>query len=202
MTVTAMAWPTSQDLKDYLRIQTTAEDSVIDDLNSAAIAAIVGYVDRQIDAAEMVMEDRAETLNAYSAVRRLCTTDWPVSMDPVPVITDREGATVDPTTYSWLPIIGLVRANRGIYFASGPYEITATVGQVFVPDFALRVQPLLRRAVLDLGAVFYQQRNANASQESEAGVSASWHKDEIPPRICAMIANLRRPSQRIGQRVS
>lgn len=198
-----MDWPSAQDLKDYLRVQTAAEDGVIAELNDAAKAAVLGFIDRPVDVAVMVSEDRAATLNAYAGVRNLYTSDWPLDLsDTPPVITDREGTVVDATTYSWLGLIGKCRANLGVVFWNGPYTITARVGLVFAPDFLVRVQPLLRRAVLDLGAVYYQQRNANATAESEEGVSASWGSPEIPPRVCAMLANLRRPSQRVGNRVS
>jgi hypothetical protein len=198
-----MTWPSLDDLKGYLRVQTTAEDDVIQGLLDGAIGAVTGYINRAVEATEMVMEDPAATLNAYSSVRKLYTTDYPVTDDdPAPAITDQAGTTVDPTTYRLFPIIGMFRANPGICFDNGPYLITATVGLVFAPKFTQSVMPLLRRAVLDLAAGWYQQRNAQATQESEAGVSASWGPGEIPPRVCAMLANLKRPSQRIGLRLS
>lgn len=203
MSFPTMTWPTVAQVKSILRIQTAAEDDVVALILAQAKATVLGYIDRAVDATEMTMEDTANSEETWPIVTKLYCADWPMATDPAPVLTDVDGTVVDATTYDVLARLGIIRAKAGTTFNNGPYTIDATVGLTTLgTDFTNRYEALLFAAVTDLCAVWYEQRNANTIQESEAGVSRTYGRDDIPPRIKTTLSQLRRPSRQLGTRLT
>lgn len=187
-----MTLPTLADAKAALRIQTTAEDAVIADLLLDAQAAVETYLGVRIAAASDVMTDRTDRNGrAYGRVQQLMCERYPVAASPAPVVTDVNGATVDPTTYTVDGRRGFLIGNAGVTFDAGPYTITATVGVSAHPDYTARLERLVRRAILDLVSDLYQRRNPGARMEGEAGVTVQYGPEIIPPRTLAYLASCR-----------
>lgn len=188
-----MSLPTLQDAKDYLRIQTLAENVVVTALLARAQAMVETYLGVRITAAEETVTDHTErSARAYARVTTLQLPRYPfAATNPAPVVVDAQGQTVDPATYTLEPRFGQLLGNPGVSFDNGPYAITATVGLSAHPDYATRIEPLVSAAILDLVADLYQRRNPAASNESEGGVSVTYRPDVIPMRTQAYLASCR-----------
>lgn len=186
-----MALPTVQKLKDYCRIETAAEDTLLADLLARAQAMVESYLGRPILKVSRTCTDAAETEVAYGRITVLQLQLWP--FDPATVaVTDADGVTVDPATYRLKPEAGQVIARKGYDFPNGPYDITADVGLETAPDYSTRIEALASAAILDLAADLYQRRNPGATSESEGGgVSTGYTGGEtMPPRTARMLAPL------------
>jgi hypothetical protein len=203
--------PTVQNLKDYLRIETTAEDGVVAALLASAMALATAYLDRPITAASRtytVEDRRAASLGlsrlSYdpSAATFIRVPDAPVDVSQPVTITDRFGTVLDATQYRVEAATGLVRnggansAYGGIGFAGFPYTIVATTGLATRADYATVVEPCVFQSILDIGADLYQRRNPSATDENDgAGGSIRYGRSEetLPTRAIAMLDPFRRP---------
>jgi NAD(P)H-dependent FMN reductase len=188
-----MALPTKTELKAYLRIQTTAEDTLLDALLARATALIEAHLGRPITAAARTFVDEAETGVAYGQVTTLLIPVTPVLLTGTPpTIVDGEGTTLSSTTDYRLPAdqwSGLIRARDGIVFNVRPYTITATVGLSAATDYATRIEPVIGAALIDLAADLWHRRNPAAQAEGAGGgVYTQFAQVGIPPRVAEMLA--------------
>lgn len=183
-----MALISTAQLKSYLRIQHTADDTLLADLLTQAKALVESHIGRPIAAREATWTDRAETLRAYGVVTTLMIPESPVAAEGV-TITDADGATVDADDYTVETRTGMVRAARGVVFSNGPYTITATTGLSAHPDYATRLEPLVNGALRDTVADAYLRRSpAAASEGAGGGVQATYATvTELPPRVVAAL---------------
>ena len=163
-----MALPTTADLKSYLRIESTAEDTLLGLLLGRAKAMLEGWIDCPITAESQSAVDRAESLEM--PVLSLVFPRRPIGSVS---LVDAEGATVASTTYTVDARSGMLYAKAGEEFGAGPYTITAQVGLSLRADYA-RIEPLLNEMILDLAADLYQRRTPGAASEKAGDTTISW----------------------------
>lgn len=163
-----MALPTVNDLKAYLRIESNAENALLTALLGRATAMLEYWTDTPITAVSQTAVDRADALDA--PVRSLVFPRRPAQ---VTAVVDKDGVTVDPTTYWASTTSGIAYAKDEISFPYGPYTLTATVGLSLRSDYA-RLEPILTEAILDLASDLYQRRTPGAASETAAGTSIGW----------------------------
>lgn len=165
-----MALLTVAEIKSYLRIQSTAEDTLLDVLLTQAKALVEAMMQRPITAVERSFTDEAQTQVAYGVVTKLLVPVTPVDWSTL-VITDVDGnVLVEDTDYrtgdAWT---GEVFAMPGVAFNAGPYSITAEVGLSFDAEYATRYEPLVNAALLDCVADLWHRRNPSAAMENTGG---------------------------------
>ena len=167
-----MALPTLAEAKAYLRVETTAEDSVITDLLSSALAWAESLIGRPITAV-------ARTFSALEAANRDGFTPafdlpvYPVASAAL-VVKDSTGDVVDVANYAIDNRLGRISGVDGYAFGAGPYVITATVGLSAHPDYATKYEPRVRALILGLTAILYHRRNPGTMTESESGTSVAY----------------------------
>lgn len=186
-----MALPSGTDLKRYLRIEGTAEDALLPDLIASATAHAESLIGRPILAREQVFEGLRARLDPY----RRSYIDLPAYPVSAVTLKDRNGDTVDTEDYSFTES-GRITGVRALY--GHPYEATAMVGLDLASDFDSRIEPMLRPLILGIAAIFYKQRNPNASSDSGGGgVSVSYADNGdtagLPPYLFAIVRQLRAP---------
>lgn len=190
-----MALPTLNQLKGYLKRETTAEDTALTEMLAEATGMIRYLIDRPIEAVEKTYRIEGDTVRAYAVFTKLLIPDTPVSVasGQEPEVTGRDDVIVDPETYTVDPATGVIRARDGGSFAAFPYEVTAKVGLAVANDYLTVVEPMLRQAILAYAAMLYHQRNPNAASEATAGVTVSYLGVTMPLRTKEVVCALRRP---------
>ena len=186
-----MALPTTAECKAYLRVEHTAEDALLDGLLASATAAVEAHVGRPLAAVARTFVDPAETQLLHRSVTQLLIPVTPVSTadGEAPVVTDADGTVVDASTYRLDAETGQLIAHRGVSFDNGPYTIATKVGLSARSDYATRVEPVLRSAILDTVADLYQRRNPSAQAEGAGGgVYTQFAAGAgLPARVIAML---------------
>jgi len=179
-----MALPTVTQCKAYLRVQGTAEDTLITDLLARATAKVRGALGRPIEIAARTFTDDAVTRRAYGQVTALLIPSHLLPCARVddsslsaPIVLDADGLALSDVTdyYPGLPWDALLKARPGIAFGNGPYTVTVDAGLETADDYATVIEPALSGAIIDVVADLYQRRNPVASSESTGGgVSTSY----------------------------
>lgn len=163
-----MALPTVADCKSYLRVEDADEDVLFSQLLAKAKADVEAAVGYALVAAAFTHVDYTECDTAgLPAVLRLPGPF--LATGPAPVVTDKDGTTVDATTYYLDSRGGEIRGKAGTVFRNRPYTIVATVGLSAHPDYATRLEAIAAQAIIDLVAHRYQNRNPAALQEGDEG---------------------------------
>lgn len=186
-----MALPDADDLKSYLRIQTTAEDTLLAALVTAATGAVQAFVRRPLlaEARTFVIEKPARAL--YGTVTMLHLPIYPVAAEDsntaAAEITDSDGTIlVEGTDYRidlrTGEIFGL-SASAEFPYGNWPYTITASVGLSALDEYATAIEPVLFQAILDVAADLYQRRNPAAGSESTGGGVSTSYSGGLPPRV-------------------
>lgn len=165
-----MALPTVNDLKSYLRIESNAENTLLQALLDRAKAQLEIWTDVPITAVSTTAVDRADVINGQTCVS-LIFPQRPINTTAT--IVDSEGTTLASDEYTINTASGVIYANSGYSFPYGPYTITTLCGLSLRGDYA-RIEPILSQCIIDLAADLYQKRTPNASSESAAGTSISW----------------------------
>lgn len=165
-----MALPTVTDLKSYLRIESNAENALLQALLDRAKAQLEVWIDTPITAVSTTAVDRAEVITPRTCLS-LIFPQRPINTTAT--IVDSEGTTVAATDYTINTASGVIYANAGYSFPFGPYTITTTCGLSLRGDYA-RIEPILSQCIIDLAADLYQKRTPNASNETAAGTSITW----------------------------
>lgn len=169
-----MALPTTQDLKDYLRIEHTAEDTLIGLLLVRAQAMVEQWTDTPIAAAERIAYDPpTAVVPPYAPVLTQLVFPWRPINETI-TLEDADGVEVDDTTYRVDARSGMVLALRGYAFENAPYKITAEVGFVFWDQYDSLIEPLLGQIIIDIAADLYTRRTPMATSETGAGTTISW----------------------------
>lgn len=171
-----MALPTVQNLKDYLRIEHTAEDALLAALLVRAQVMLQQWVDTPIVASERTAYDppaNPRPGNPYRPVLTQLVFPWrPIG--PTVTIEDADGTEVDADTYRVDQRAGMIIALRGTEFSNPPYAITAEVGLQYWDDYDTLIEPLLSQVIIDLAADLYTRRTPMATAENAAGTNVSW----------------------------
>jgi len=189
-----MSLPTLNDLKDHLRIPQGAhgQDTLLTDKLAQATGRVRSYLCTPITAEEKTFRDPAETAVVYGAILELVLPEGPVDPDEDLTVVDADGDTVAATDYELDAELAVIRAVPGRSFGNGPYQITATVGLSADPDYSTVIEPVVRAAILDLGADLYQQRNpASMTESAGGGVSVSYAAGGLPARTASMLEQYR-----------
>lgn len=188
-----MALPTITELKLYLRIQTTAEDTLLTLLMTQAEAMVQAHIGRPITAIARTFVEEARTITAYGVVTKLLVPVTPVDWSTL-VVTDVDlTALVEDEDYRLGDIwTGEIHAMPGVSFGNGPYTLDAEVGLSVDPEYATRIEPAIGAAILDVAADLWHRRNPGATTESTGGgVSTTYTSDGLPARTAAMLAPFR-----------
>ena len=181
-----MALPTINDLKAYLRIESSAEDALLTALIARAKSMLETWIDTPITAEVQVATDRADSV--ATAVRSLVFPRRPCVIN---LITDSNGTTVDPNTYTASVTSGVIYAKDEGSFPYGPYTITALVGLTLRQDYG-RLEATLNEVILDLAADLYQRRTPGAASETAAGTAIGWDASrETVARIMKTLRSLK-----------
>lgn len=190
-----MSLPTGADLQTYLRIETDAEDNLLNVLVAQATAAAIAYLGRPLATQSRTWIDDGQALRAWSSLATLLVPVTP--FDPTSlVITDTDGTALVADTDYRTPLANdaLVGAMPGVSFDNPPYTLTADVGLALStsPDYATVIEPTVSAAILDIAADLYQRRNPTATSESSGGgVSTSYGDSGLPKRAEALLASWR-----------
>ena len=181
-----MALPTVSDLKSYLRIESTAEDTLLTALMLRAKAMLEQWIDVPITAEAQTSVDRAEAL-----AMPVTSLVFPRRPFTVTSVVDMDSVTVPNTDYYVDGKSGIIYGKTGVTFPYGPYTITATCGLTLRSDYA-RLEPLLAEVIIDLAADLYQRRTPGASSETAAGTTVQWDASrETVARIMKTLRLLR-----------
>lgn len=203
-----MSLPVLQDLKDYLRVQTSAEDTLLTALLARAGAIARGFVRPiELTAKTYVIEDRRgsslDVGNLRIERRRsrlyIRIPDAPVASSPAVTVTDADGIAWAATDFRVEYATGMIRvAELGQWgaFWNFPFTVTATVGLASRADYSTVVEPALSAGFVDIAADLYRRRNPAATGEHAGGglgVNYGRADESIPVRALDFLAPYRRP---------
>jgi hypothetical protein len=185
-----MALPTLQETKNYLRIQTSAQDSVVTDLLASAKSWAESLIGRRITASCQVMGTLWATRDPFWQ-SIIYLPFFPVNATGL-VLTDADGETVPADTYTVDGDAGKLVAIAPDWFSNPPYEATADVGLSAGSEYAGK-EPELRALIIGLAAILYHQSNPNATQDSAGGgVFVSYFgANAIPPHLNTIVMSFR-----------
>ena len=183
-----MTLPTLQNLKDYLKVETTAEDTALTAMLSRATGIVEQYLGRPITAREVTVTDRGRT---GCAVVKLLGFVCPIDTGEAITVKDADDATVASTTYTVDGETAVFYAEPGESFGNPPYSLTFTAGLSARVDYEAVVEPAISQAILDVAADFWRRRVGNVSQASSVGDSEAYSGDPIPARTKLLIDSFR-----------
>ena len=195
-----MAFPTVDDCKATLRIQTDAENALLGLLLTGALASVEAYVRRPL-----IAEERTFVVGrpVWGIVRSFFVPIYPVAAAPALTLTDATGALlVEGTDYRvdlrTGEVTALTNGVEGGAFGDWPQTVMATVGLSADPRYADRIEPALSMAILDVVADYWHRRNPSASNEAAGGGVATAYDVAygLPTRICAALDPFRMPRAR------
>lgn len=180
-----MPLPTVADAKAYLRIDADIadEDTLVLKLLTRSQGDIERFLGYALTAVARTHVNYSERDN-YGVQPELTLPGPFETTTPVPVVTDRDGTTVDATTY-YLDDRGLrLLAKAGYSFPTRPYTIVATIGLSAHPDYTAILEAVASEAILEFVAYRYHNRNPAIVQESDEGGGArTLSTSPIPPRV-------------------
>ncbi len=183
-----MALPTVSDLKSYLRIETTAEDTLLAALLARAKSQVELWIDCPITAVSQTAIDRGTTLD-----KPLESLIFPRRPITVTSITDADGVTVPVAEYWVDGAAGMIYSNAGYSFSNPRYTITASCGLSLSQHYTAW-EPVISSVIIDLAADLYQKRTPNASTETGAATSISWDVSrETAARVLKTLRALKLP---------
>jgi hypothetical protein len=192
-----MALLTVADVKNYMRIDGTAEDAMLATWLLQCKALIESFIGRPITAELRTFILDQDPFRPYHA--RLFVPMYPIALEDssagtaVLEITDVDTTVlVEDTDYRLNRLTGellaLSAGSVGAYFVGYPLTITAYVGLSADPSYSNRIEPAINAALLDLMADRYQRRSPAATSETTGGgISTSYDTVGIPPRVKAIL---------------
>jgi hypothetical protein len=193
-----MALPGLSDVKAYLRIQDTAEDTLLAALLASAEAAVRGALGRDIEVTERTFVDHCENGTTYRPVRVILIPPQYLPLEVAaassavtdPVVEDVDGTVLDPDVDYREPVAweSLIRARPGITFDNPPYTVTVNCGLAADAAYAARIEPALFQAILDAAADLYQRRSPAATSETAGGGVSTSYTGGLPSRVRDLIA--------------
>lgn len=192
-----MALPTVTEIKNFLRVETAAEDSVITDLRLSALAWAESLIGRPILKAPRTFGAlTSSNLDGFTPAFDLPV--WPVASNPAPVVKDANGVVVDASNYALDIRLGRLSSVDGYAFSYYPYVITATVGLEAHPEYATKYEPNVRSLIMGLVSILYHRRNPGAVGESagggvsvQYGGEGSTYGPGVPTHLMSIVNTLR-----------
>lgn len=185
-----MALPTVTDIKAVLRIQTAAEDTLLQSMHNRACALMVAVLGRPYYAIERTWIDEGGRVRAYGALTSLNVPVGPIEPDSL-VIEDTDGLELVVTDEYRTPepLDSLIRAAAGLTFSNPPYRLTANVGLSADPEYETLIEPVLAQALIDTVSDWWSRRSPAATNESTGGgVSTTWETLGLPRRVREALA--------------
>jgi len=182
-----VALPTVANLKDYLRIETNAENTLLEALLARATAQLELWIDCPITAVTQTYIDRCEN-DADIPVTPITFPRRPIS---VTSIADVDSVTVPATEYWVDGQAGIIYSNVGYSFSNPRYTVTALCGLSLSQHYT-SWEPMISQCILDLAADLYQKRTPNASSETSAATTISWDVSrDTAARVLKVILGLK-----------
>lgn len=186
-----MALPFPDEIKAYLRVTTSVEDQLFQDISLAAQAWVRAFY-------QIPLDSQARTFRGVwprVGAQRQDDTRLVVPIRPcseTATITDADGVTVGSTTYYIDPRSGYIEAKRAVVFSNPPYDVAIDVGWQEHPEYDEDIDPILRQAILWAASTYYRNRNVAAIYEQSGGqVSITYTEQEIPPLLLSLMKNLK-----------
>lgn len=179
-------------LKTTLRIdrEITADDETLFQMLEDATALVEAYVGVPIES--RAVTHVLEAVPSVDPTTYVITDRAALRFPAAPVIAETvvvigpDGATVDPSGYTVTARNGAILAS-GDPFAAGPHVVTAEAGLSLGEDYERRDLPVMRAAVKDYVAWYFEQRNPAAEYEAAGGgVATTFNKSAdagLPARI-------------------
>lgn len=189
--------PTVAQLASYLRLdddQITSQTAELTLLLSAAVSIFEGYVTVPIQSVERVYVDNSQSGVQFANPTVLFVPNRPISEDADKILVqDRDGQTVDATTFKVFGQKSEIRANWDSAFPFGPYTITYNTGLELLENYS-RVEPMVNQAIIDLASDLYQRRNPGAHVETAGDSHVTWDvSHEVLVRVMMPIKLLKLP---------
>jgi hypothetical protein len=188
-----MALPDLAALRAFLREPPVAANPQLTEALADAKAMVGGFLGRPIDATARTFTRLRSVWDETEETEVLMLPEAPIAGSPV--VTDDDGATVVGGNYDVDRARGWLYAKSGISYswANGPYGVTTTVGLANHPDYATRIEPVLRAAILEVAGDLYTRKNSAVQQEGAAGSYAGYASlAELPARVEGMLKPWRR----------
>ena len=183
-----MALPAVSDLTDYLRIDGSAEATLLSRTLASAQGAVESYV-----SAPLATRRESFVVEGRAPKRAIAVPAAPIDTTAGVTVTDGTGLAVDASAYRLDARTGILYAAAGGCFAAFPYTVDLTWGLGARADYADTVEPVLFGAILDVAADRYQRRNPAASSESAGGgVATAYGPKGLPQRVCDVLDPLTR----------
>lgn len=188
-----MSLPTKTELKLVLKIQSSAEDTLLDALIARATARVRAHIRRPITAElrEFVLDAPSQSITRGVSV--LHVPIYPVAAEDTATealtLTDNDGdELVAGTDYRLDRRTGKITALDGGAFTVWPYTIEATVGLSAFDEYASDIEPVIGAAILDDASQLYHQRNPAATNETTGGGVSASYESGISQRVKDMLA--------------
>lgn len=185
-----MPLPTLATLKGYLRIETAAEDAVLTDLLAQATQWAQSLIGLPITAAARTLYNVRPVFVGEGVGYGLSLPVYPVSSAGL-TVTDVNGVAVAGGNFRLDNALGWLIPITTYSFADDSHTVVATVGLSAHPRYATEIEPRVNALIIGLASVLHNERNPNASSQSEAGASVSYRDDELPSRLKQIVAGLR-----------
>lgn len=186
---------TLQQIKEYLRVQTSEEDSLLLSMITSATAMVESYLGRPIEARPVTYID-----DVPQPTSKLLFPITPVGA--VTEVVGPDGDTLDLDGVSVNVSTGVITFPSTL--SSGAYTVTATVGLSLAPAYTFGASAAIQQAVVDTVADMYQRRNPAAMREAEGGGIAVDYADQkrgvgadnarediLLPRVAALLSPFR-----------
>lgn len=189
-----MALIAVDDVKDYLRIQHSAEDTMLEAWRLQAVAAVEAEIGRPITVLLRTFtlecpEFATSASKLFVPLYPIAVTDSGLSTADLVLVDGNDATLVEGIDYRLDVRTGIIRPITGS-FATFPYTVTAYVGLQALDEYDARIEPVLNAAILDVVADRYQRRNPAATSEDSSNVSAGYTTSNpgLPQRVRDLLA--------------
>lgn len=181
-------------IKDYLKIQGSAEDTPLAAWRLSAIAEVEAELGMPIETIERTFVIEAPI---GGCLRKLFVPLFPVAVENSSAqtadlaLTDGNGNTlVEDTDFRLDVRNGVITPLTGS-FSTFPYTIECSVGLSALTEYTERVEPVVNAAILDTIADRYQRRNPAATSEGAGGGVVQSYTGGLPQRVRDLLAPFR-----------
>jgi uncharacterized phiE125 gp8 family phage protein len=185
---------TVQDCKDYLRIEHTAEDTMLIGWLASAAAAVEQEVGRPLDPVlrTFIIERPVNASKLFVPLYPIAVEDSSAATADLE-LTDGDGTVLTEDTDYRLDVrtgvITAINSDSSLgCFSTYPYTIECYVGLAALPEYEDKIEPALNAAILDVLADRYQRRSPAATSEATGGEVSTGYAGGLPQRVIDMLA--------------
>lgn len=188
-----MALPTVADAKAYLRIEHTAEDTMLTGMLASATAAVEAELGRPIETEQrtFVLEcnpNRVSDTKLFVPLYPIAVDDSSAGTSDLTLTDSESTLLIEDSDYRLDVRTGVITAVSQC-FTRYPYTIVADVGLAALPEYATKIEPAINAAILDVVADRYQRRSPAATEEATGGgVTTTYAETGLPARVREMLA--------------